>query len=168
MNIAAILKITTDLQSSSVLDLSTVKDALLHEIKTTLSTGTSANQADKVWHDRRTLGAGVSESLDLAGSLTDAFGATVTMAKIKGVLIYNRETTTGLYLQVGGAASNAWSAGMLVDATDKIKIGPSGYNAWASPIDGYAVTAGTGDILKIDNPSAAAVTYDIIIIGTSA
>jgi hypothetical protein len=40
----------------------------------------------------------------------------------------------------------------------------------AGPADalGYLVTAGTGDVLRITNGGAGAVTYDIAIVGASA
>jgi len=39
----------------------------------------------------------------------------------------------------------------------------------ADPTTGWTVTAGTGDILKIENDDGAAEgVYDIIIVGTSA
>src|SRR5688572_14836683 len=72
---------------TSSLDLSTPADALVHATKMILTSGTGANQADMMWHDTRTLGASASENLDLAGSLTNAFGTTQTFARIKMVLV---------------------------------------------------------------------------------
>jgi hypothetical protein len=43
-----------------------------------LTSGTGAGQADLVFSDTRTLAASANESLDLAGSLVGAFGATLT------------------------------------------------------------------------------------------
>lgn len=163
------LKVIFDFTNLATSDLSTLKDTLLHEIRLALTSGTSANQIDKIWHDRRTLAGGANETLDLIGSLTDAFGVTASFAKVKAILIYNRTTTTGVFLLVGGAASNAWAGGMLVDASDKAKVGPGGFLAWASPVDGYAAAAGSTDNLKIENGhGSTAAEYDIIIIGTSA
>jgi hypothetical protein len=34
--------------------------------------------------------------------------------------------------------------------------------------DGWTVTAGTGDILRIRNPGANPITYQVAIVGTSA
>ena len=49
--------------------------------------GVGANQADKIIHKQRTIAASANDDLDLAGLLTDAFGVTVTMVKVKGILI---------------------------------------------------------------------------------
>jgi hypothetical protein len=47
------------------------------------------------------------------------------------------------------------------------KIGPGGSRLIDDPIDGMAVTAGTGDVLTV-NAGAFAIAYDIIILGTVA
>ena len=146
-------------------DLQDASNNLALNVGDTLATGTGANQADVLWHDTRTLTA-TSEDLDLAGSLTDAFGDTVTFVKVKGILIHNKSTTATEILAVGGAASNQlinWVA----NNSDIVNIGPDGVLLLWSPVDGYAVTASTGDLLKIDSGSDT-ITYDIVIIGTSA
>lgn len=168
-SLAGTIRTIIDLKHVGTSDLSTLTDTALHEVKLALTAGTSADQIDTLWHDRRTLAGGANETLDLIGSLTNAFGAAASFAKVKAILIYNRTETTGVFLLVGGAASNAWAGGMLVDASDKIKIGPGGLNLWASPVDGYAAAAGSTDNLKIENGhGSTAAEYDIFIIGTSA
>ena len=149
----------------NALDNSSPVDRLDYTIDDTLATGDGADQAELLWHDRRTLAA-TSEELDLAASLTDAFGATLTFATIKGIVIYNRSTTTAENLTVGGAASDTLDS-FFGDATDTVTIGPSGCLFLWNPKDGYTVTASTGDKLKIDS-GAATVIYDIVVIGTSA
>lgn len=131
------------------------------------SNGTGANQCDKEFHDERTLAAGTPEELDLAGALTNGFGETVTFAKIKSIWIEFLTETAGYTLEVGGAALNAFAT-MFGDATDKLVIGAGGHFYNSSPIDGFAVTAATADLLKINNPNAGEITYKIILTGTSA
>lgn len=161
MTLQAILNWT----NTSVLDLSTVTDSANVTLSDSWTSGTAIDQADKIFHDRRSLAA-TSEGLDLAGSLTDAFGATITFARIKGLLIKNRETTVGYTLTVGGAAANQFP--LFSDVTDKIAIGPDGFFFyWDPSAAGKVVTAGTGDQLKID-AGANTVAYDIVIIGASA
>ena len=67
---------------------------------------------------------------------------------------------------VGGAATNAF-INWVGNATDIITVQPNGIFFLMNPTaGGYAVTAATGDILKIANSGAGtSVTYDIIIIG---
>jgi hypothetical protein len=130
-----------------------------------LASGTGANQASNVFHDRRTLTASNSENLDLAGSLTNKFGTTLTFTKIKAILIKASSANTNNVL-VGGAASNQF-INWVSDPTDVIVVRPGGFFMIVAPDStGYAVTAATGDLLKIANSSAGtSVTYDIIIIG---
>lgn len=130
-----------------------------------LVSGTGNSQADKVWSDSRSLAA-TSENLDLAGSLTDAFGSTVTFAEVAGLWIHNTSNTSTEILSVGGAASNAF-VNWVGNSSDIIKIGAGGVMLLTAPVDGYAVTAGTGDILKIDAGSDT-ITYEIVIWGRSA
>lgn len=130
-----------------------------------LSNGTGAvDTGDLFWTDTRTLAA-TTENLDLAGGLTNAFGATLTFARIKGLLIHNKSTTAGHTLTVGGAASNAFV--LFSDTTDKYPIGPNGlFFIWEPSAAAKAVTASTGDILKIE--SSHSFDYDIVILGASA
>jgi hypothetical protein len=133
-----------------------------------VANGTGANQADLIWHDQRTLSSGANEELDLAGSLVDAFGTTLTFARIKAIVIY-AASDNGALIQVGGAASNGF-INWVADSTDIINVRAGGTFALIAPdATAYAVTAGTGDLLKITNSDgAAAATYDIYLIGASA
>jgi hypothetical protein len=133
-----------------------------------LTTGTSADQADLVFADTRTLAASATENLDLAGSLVDAFGNTLTFVEVCAILIVASDANTNDVV-VGGAASNAFS-GIFGDATDKLVVKPGGMALIAAPVNpAYAVVAATGDILKVANSAGGTgVTYDIVIIGRSA
>ena len=147
------------------LDINDPRDALSKEYETQLASGTGSSQADLIFHDTRSLADGASEDLDLAGVLADAFGATLTFAKVKALIIKNNSATQTL--SVGGASANQF-VNWVGDATDIIKIAPSGFFALTGPLAGYVVTAATGDKLKVANSAGAGATYDIIIIGTSA
>lgn len=132
------------------------------------SDGTGAGQANRVFADRRQLAASANESLDLAGGLTDALGATITLAKVRALLIEADAGNTNT-LVVGGAAANAF-ASLFGDATDKIVVRPGGLVLIVAPdATGYAVTAGTGDLLQVANGGAGTpVTFDITVIGATA
>ena len=133
-----------------------------------VTNGTGADQADLLWHDQRTLSASTSEDLDLAGSLTNSFGTTVTFARIKGIIV-SAASGNGDNIQVGGAASNQF-VNWVANSSDIINVRPGGTFALIAPdATAYAVTAGTGDLLKINNAdSGAAATYDIYLIGATA
>lgn len=158
-----VLKVLATL--TNALDLSTPTDALSKDYSINLGDGNGANQANQVFHDSRTLAASASEELDLAGGLTNGLGATVTFTKIKALLIRASSGNTNDVL-VGGAAANGFIA-PFGDATDVIKVKPGGTLFLAAPdAAGYAVTAATGDLLKVANSAAGSgVTYEIVLIG---
>jgi hypothetical protein len=128
--------------------------------------GSGANQASKLFTDRRTLAASGTEDIDLAGVLADPFGATVTFAKIRAMFIAADPANTNNVV-VGGAASNGF-LGWVADATDKIVVGPGGLFVIAKPdLAGYSVTAGTGDLLHVANSGGVTgVTYDLVLVGS--
>lgn len=151
------------------LDLSTPVDSKTLKYSDDFTDGTGADQADVIWHDQRTVSASSNDDLDLAGSLTNSFGATVTFAKVKGIYIQNTNTTAGDIITVGGEGSNEFSTPFGADG-DKVKIGPGGVFALYDPsAAAYAVTAGTDDKLRISETGGAnAAVYNIVIIGTTA
>jgi hypothetical protein len=148
------------------LDLATGTVPLSVEARIPLASGTGANQADRIFHDRRTITASGTDSLDLAGVLTDAFGATITFAKLKAVVVKAAAGNTN-NVNVTRPAVNGvpW----FLAAGDGIPVLPGGAFSWVAPGAGVTVTAATGDLIDIVNSGAGtSVTYDIIIIGTSA
>lgn len=132
----------------------------------TLGSGTGANQVDRLFTDRRTLAASASEDLDLAGVLSDAFGATLTFAKLKALLVI-ADTANTNNVNVTRPASNG--VPLFLAAGDGIPVLPGGLFAWVGPGAGVAVTAGTGDLVTVANSGAGtSVTYDVYALGTSA
>lgn len=133
-----------------------------------LADGTSANQADIVYTASDSVTASGTDNIDLAGSLSDAFGNTLTYVEIVGLVVVNKNTTSGDTIDVTPGASNGIST--ILGGTDPtIEVGPGGVLVLFSPVDGYGVTAGTHDILSITETGGAnAVTYDIYILGRTA
>lgn len=120
-------------------------------------------QADIAWHDERSLASGASETLDLYGTLTDAFGATVNMLGVRALFVQNTGTTT---ITIAGDPSAPASLFFQV-ATSGITLPASATMMINVPITGMAVTSGTADLLKITNSSGGTGTYKIMILGTS-
>ena len=127
------------------------------------SAGTDAvNKADLLFSDNRTLSASASENLDLAGVLADAFGGSIVAAEIVAIYINAAAGNTNSIV-VGGAASNPFLGPLGATGTYTIKPGE---RYIATSQSGWAVTAGTGDLLKILNGGAGtSVSYDIVLIG---
>lgn len=163
--LTATLKATLTAVYQGSPDVGTLKQEIAYSAAASLSNGTGANQANAPWADTRTLSASSSENLDLAGGLTDAFGTALTFTKIKAVIIEADDANVNDVV-VGGAASNAWLA-PFGDATDTIKVKPGGFIMLVAPdANGLAVTAGTGDILKVANGgSGTSVTYTVTLVG---
>lgn len=170
MTLVTTLAVSIDADLTSALDLVTAEAPLRKKYKTDLTSGTGAGAADRVFSDTRTLGASATENIDVAGVLADALGATITMARVKAIIISAAAGNTNNVV-VGGAGSNGFTT-MFGDPTDKLVIRPGTTVAiicGAADATGYAVTAGTGDILLIANSAGSTgVTYDIHIIGSSA
>lgn len=162
------VRITSNL--SSALDLVTAAANLSQNYTVELDSGTAAGAADRVFSDTRTLAASATENLDLAGSLTDALGAAVSFAKVKAIFIKAADANTNNVI-VGGDATTTFFP-MFGAETDSIILRPGAFVLLAcgeADAAGYAVTAATADLLKITNSAAGtSVSYDVIIIGTSA
>lgn len=150
---------------SSAADLATAQAPVALSVTTTLESGTSANQASKIFSDTRSVALSSNEDLDLAAVLTSALGATLTFATVKAIMIRAKATNSNNVV-VGPAASNGF-AGPFGDASDRVAIKPGGMFLVTAPGTGWTVTAGTGDLLNVANSGAGtAVEYDVVIVGT--
>ena len=161
----ATVKAAVSAQYANALEFGGVEQTLKYGASHAFTDGSGANQAQKLFTDQRTLAASDNETLDLSGVLTDVFGATLTLTKIKAILVKAADGNTNNVI-VGGAASNAW-IGPFGDASDTVAVKPGGTMMLVAPdANGYAVTAGTGDLLKVANSAGgSAVTYDIVLVG---
>lgn len=166
MALTANLKLHATGTQTNALDLGTAKLPFSLVVERALTDGTAAAMADRVFTDTRTLAASGTENLDLAGTLTDAFGATLTFATIKAVIIKAADGNTNS-VQVTRPASNG--VALFMAAGDGIALAAGYCFAWFGSGTGISVTAGTGDLLTVTNSAAGtSVSYSVVIIGTSA
>ena len=129
--------------------------------------GTGAGKIDKVWSDQRTLAASATEDLDLAGSLTDVFGGTITLATVKLLCVEASAANTNNVV-LGGASSNAWDALLGDTGTFTLRPGQVFLTALLDAA-GLGGPAGTADLLKVANSAGStSVTYDIFLYGATA
>lgn len=153
------------------LDLGDATDPIVKTKTHTLSTlGAGAASYNVQWRDSRSIAAATDDDLDLSGSLTDAFGATVAFARFKVLGIWSTNLNTAdTHLKLGGG-SNYVST--LFAAAGDILLAPKSGGSLIIACDtatGYVVTATTADILRITNASAGTIaTYDIVILGASS
>ncbi len=152
---------------TTALDLVTNTSPLVATKRITLTSGTGANQADLVFSDTRTIAASGTEDLDLAGSLSAPMGGTLTFVKLKALMIVAATGNTNA-VRLSRPASNG--VPLFLAASDGIDILPGGAFLWAAPnAAAVTVTAGTGDLLTVANSSSgSAVSYNVVVIGTSA
>ncbi len=167
MPLTASIKAGIKASHTRALDLGTPAYQLNKILEVALANGTGSGQADLLFTDTRTVAASGTDALDLAGGLTDAYGTTLTFVELRAVLVVASSLNTN-NVRVNRPASNG--APLFLAAGDGIDVPPGGAFLWTSPADGkVTVTAGTGDLLNIDNASSgSSVTYDVVILGVSA
>lgn len=138
----------------------------------TLANGTGAGNAQYVYVTQPSIAASSSLNIDLAGSVTDVYGNTITFAKIKVIYVELTTTTAASTIDVGGASSAGFanwisSAGTFATDQPKVRVRNGGiFFLGCTDGTGYAVTATTADILKItNNDGAVAASLNILIVG---
>lgn len=166
MSLAATIKVAINAVQTNPVDLGTASFPLNVLQALGLSDGTGANQADRLFTDTRTLAASANEDLDLSGSLTNAFGTTVTFAKVKAVLVIADAGNTNNV----NVTRPANGVPIFLASGDGVAVRPNGVFLLAcADATAVAVTASTGDLINIANSAGStSVTYTIIVIGTSA
>jgi hypothetical protein len=129
-----------------------------------IASGTGANQADKVFSELAKSIVGNTD-VDLAGSLTDAYGAVITFARVK-MLAFFVDPASVSNLVVGAAAANQFF-GPFGASAHTINIRPGGLAVLFAPdAVAWPVTAATADILRLA-PSGASCLFDWCVMGAS-
>lgn len=131
--------------------------------------GTGGGQIDTFYAAQLTVAASSTGTIDLAGTLVDAFGNTATFGHVKGIYVQALAANTNDF-QIGPGASNPFN-GPWSGTTPLTAISPGEAALWtkgAGSQVGWPVTASTGDIIKTANSSSGTgVTANVAIWGTS-
>lgn len=101
--------------------------------------------------------------IDLRGGFTGPYGDAVAFPIVMGMFFKNLSTTPGQYVTVSAPASNAFLSWCSA-ASDGVRVGPQGVFALFSPLDGYATTAGTADLLTL-TPSSGTPSFAYMFVG---
>jgi len=133
--------------------------------RTTFTPGNGHGQANIVFADTRTIAASSNDDLDLAGVLSAVFGGTITFAVVRAIMVRAAAANTNNVV-VSPAAANGF-LGPFGAAAHTVTLRPGDEFLITNRNAGWAVTAGTADLLRIANSgSGTPVNYDIIIIGS--
>lgn len=165
------LKVTLDLQARATeretgIGIGSVSSQLIHDFvfRGEYANGTGSSQADVVHSG--SISISTATTLDVRGSLSSVLtGDSVSFVEITGILVKNNSSTAGQYVTVGGGSNpvtSLWGA-----SGDAAIVGPGGLMVLTSPIDGYATTAGTADVLTL-TPATGTISVDYLIVGRSA
>lgn len=134
-----------------------------------LSGGTGAGQMDTFYAAQVTIAASGSATLDLNGSVTDAFGNTVNLLHVKFIMLVAAAGNTN-DCQIGPGASNPF-AGPWSGTTPLTSVSPGEsmlITKGQGSAVGWPVTASAGDIIKLANSSSGtSVTCTVYVGGTS-
>jgi len=168
--------LTVDIRASvdwlfeETLDLSSAVDNSQVEYKQGLTDGVGTNQADKIWHDTRSLAGGADDDLDLSNLVNQLFGSTVTisLARVKAILIHNTATAAGEDLLLDSSVANALLAPFNGSANSKIEIPADSTLLLVNRGEGWPVAPATADRLRITSDGAGSIDYKIVLVGTSA
>ncbi len=155
---------------SETVDADTVKSSQ------SLANGSGANQINQHYAAQITLAAATNQNIDLYGALTNAFGETINFTAIKVLHVENigaDDGSSGYTVQagedllVGGASAvgNAWGTLFNNNPDSKLTVVSGGMLTLTAPLAGFAVTAGTGDILRIRNNGTKTIKFNVVIEG---
>jgi hypothetical protein len=150
------------------LELSTITDVSKLDYAASLTNGVAAGQADRIWHDERTLAAAAADDLTLSALASSVFGnaVNVALAKVKALLIVCTTADSGTELTIGNASSHAWVGPFNAGSSQLIVPGDSAVFL-VNKQAGWSVGAGSSDVLRVLNSGSGSATYRIVIVGTS-
>lgn len=127
---------------------------------------TSFNAAGDKAYSATVALAATPTDLDLAGSLSDAFGDTITGSSLKLVAIKNLSASSGDVILVG-AGTNPVGLFVADAATDKMRVPAGGAVMWyAGPTDVQAITGASNDLLRLDPGSDTFSAEILVVVGT--
>jgi hypothetical protein len=132
-----------------------------------LPDGDQSGQANAVWHaENQSLGAGDSRILELDLLEESLFGdlITIPMAKVKALLIVNKNSAGSGYLLVGGAAEHPWYAPFGAPG-DTVKVMPGSPLLLTCPGEGWEVGLESHALRLV--AVGASVSFDVAILGTT-
>lgn len=152
-----------------------IKDpyGISHVVDFTSGDGSSAGQWNEQYCKQHIIAAGTNLTLDMAGTLVNGIGNTVSFNKCNLIAAQLKKGGSAApRLNIYPAASNGFTAPFNGDATSTLTVragdsdGKDGILVnQAGDITGLDVVASTGDLLVIANPSSSDATLNLMIGG---
>lgn len=156
-------------KTNGITSLSTgTSEAVVYKYEETFASGNGANEIEQIFRDTRvvTLATG-TDDIDLSGALLDMFGDALAFLTIRELVIVNLSTVAGEDLLIGAAGSNPVISLFNGDASAQVPCRAGGAQVWCDPLVGFAVAAGSADVLRVQHDGAAGdINFDIIVKGT--
>ena len=130
-----------------------------------IATGSGAEQANQSFLKEYTPAQFGVTTIDLFGSITNAFGDTISLLKIKALVIANKSLTHSLV--IGGAASPIMSGTNTITLPPATTQGPSMLALVGNGL-GWTVTNTSADALVLTDggEDTNAGQFDVLVIGT--
>lgn len=113
--------------------------------------GTSSNQVGNVWVDKtRNLNA-TSEDIDVFNDIDDFQGQPAGFNNLKVLMLKNLDEDSGDNFVLSPGSGNPITT-ILGGTSPTLTVGPGGLLLLVNPIDGYAVTDGSADEIRLTTP----------------
>ena len=138
---------------------------ILPTIRQRYSYGTGSGQVNKWYLARRTLTATTYDDLNLTSGLT-TLGTTMAFTAVKRVLVAIIDPDGTKKLRVGPQGRTNAAALWFQAATTNFWEETYGYVLKDRPVTGWAISAGSADVLSIYNPGGSSLDYAVWIMGT--
>lgn len=170
MALSGTFKVNANFTQTKTPDNTTAQAVINHAAALSFSDGVTAGAADVIWTDTRTLAASASETIDLRGTLTNAYGDAAVFADIRCILVTADDGNTNNVNVTKPSTSPETGAPLFLASGDGIAVRPGGFFAWGcDDATGIPTVAGTADKIGFANSAGSTeVTYKITIVGASA
>jgi hypothetical protein len=156
------IQVTDSARPAAINDTVVFGKGGLQTLTQTLSDGTGANKANKMYAATVSLAAAATTTLVLSDGSLVQDGQSVAFTIVRRVLIALRTPATGVKLRLGGAGTHPWAPWW----SDQTITEDFPYIFWrAGDIDGFAVSSGSHDQLKVANPSGSTQAADLVLVG---
>lgn len=135
-------------------------NSISSSLSKSLATGTGSNQVADLLVQSGTVASGTPVNLDLVSGLAPPVGSAPASTKIVFIRVINKTLTPGSTLQIGGGTNPVST--IMGGTTPILNVGPGGHVDLFNPVDGFGLTAGTADVLRLA-ASTGNIDYEVII-----